>query len=549
MRKRFDLGEYIEPVFWQSMGKEMGNQFKGNLSWKIRDNILCFKGNKKIPVENLTKFYVKGFVGGDVNNFDLVPYWLAKSDMLGYRQVNLLTYIAQAVPEFITISHTVMGYDAESTCLDVTVESAGLGKVRYPDYDAMCELRNHYKRMLVQVPELHSEGSTGFAADVVTSVIRYGWWATAEILLKAINDSEHVSSAWCTCGNVLIRSAESLGNFCGNISYKLRGRGEDVVISNSERLCLLVGAYWIGSLYQWLGLIPAARAECDTLLNEYKYKIFRSLGNDSLADVFLGNEPKERYVTVSGHKVPIEAKSNYCVFKEVYDVTYNTPYLDDVPNMTMYNVDSLDSRVRFIHEFHMLYKSSCDLTKEKECLESSLDISNRRIKSLEGELQNVKSLLSEADTKYACKVKELQFIIDSKSDHIRRLQEELEVFKNDMSVFYTEDTSDYENEVPRSIEECVSIINEYPILCIGGELQFMEKLRAYGVTSVTQQMGTTGGIGDYQFFCVFTRFVQHKAVNFVKSHYNTNDVLFYFNGTNVESFIRAADDFIRKFFE
>lgn len=553
---RFDLSRLRLKGRFNKHAAEIAVGMEGAMKWKIRDDKVVFRGNKTVPTWALTCFFMKGEPLGNPEEFDMIPAMITSNrdtnKLKSYRIVNLLPYIAVAIPIMPGIAASIFDYSTETVMYDMTyprVENTA------PNYTAFSEMRKHTSRMITHVPEIHTDSSTKFAEAVMMTLLDAGWGAVDEILLNTINSSGLISSCWSICERVILNNSlddkEYLGNLVGNLCYKLSSEDEKFIITNTDRVCIAVTMLWLTHLYRWLGIPDETQFFLDQMILDYREQVFGALGNDNLGRLIMGLPIVDNQVEYRGNKIDRELCDNYKLFRAIYNSSYSTDYIDEVPDIRIYNDKLMACALRNT----LLTENNNKNVKE----------TNKVVEEQKAEMQNLRYELKTAQDKIAAMEESSQstqqvaekefasykFQLDTKDAEIKRLREELDVLKSTVLSYYSDDTDECGEEVAEtqvSIEECVETIKDYDILCVGGEVQMLEKMASYGLHNMRQQLNTVDTVKHTDFICVFTRYTAHKVVRFVESHYDTKDTMFYFNGTNVEAFIRAAYDFIIKYF-
>lgn len=139
--------------------------------------------------------------------------------------------------------------------------------------------------------------------------------------------------------------------------------------------------------------------------------------------------------------------------------------------------------------------------------------------------------------------------LQTKSRIIEDLNSEKTELCEKISSYY--DEADYLDisDIGVGLDDMVSYLNNFSFTLVGGYAGLGEKLQGVGLTGVVQYIDdsivrTTPSNTD--FICICTRFISHQVVKYVESYYkNKGSEMFYFNGTNKESFIRVSYDFVK----
>lgn len=518
-------------------------RYSASLKAKVVDDEVRFKGGKTISAGDLTKFCVVGKIGEERTVGDMEPVWAVKDDnlRLNGNVINMLPCIAMAIPIISNIVN-ISVEDSESTVVNFGAR-VDYSKVSDDGYKQLLSMMNMYNSMLVTNPIYKSVEWSTFSE---------------KILLATATGISFVASALIDCvykNGFLGTGIEILDDFFtqGDTpvftdvkSYK-DDNGMICRISATERVAVCITLLWLCRLYQMLdGSYKKFDAKCDF----YKKILFQYIGNDDFAQSLIRGE-FEYHAAAKINGVTVKRIDNDTIYllKHMYKCRSDIMSPDYILDIKYYNCHTLDLAAS-MYDVAAGNKRAClETIRERDDIDKHSKELEYQVTSLNAKLTSAKEESERITETYERQLSSLNSTISQKDSIIRSLREELDLLKSDMFSYYSDESVDEEDEksiVP--IEDCVSLINEYKIACIGGEYQFLQKLSEYGVVSVNQ-INATNMVGSFDFYCLLTKFVSHKLVFAARASFDMNDRLFYYNGTNIEMFIRAAYKFITEWFD
>lgn len=144
--------------------------------------------------------------------------------------------------------------------------------------------------------------------------------------------------------------------------------------------------------------------------------------------------------------------------------------------------------------------------------------------------------------------------IGQKQNIIDQLREEVKSLKTKVQSIYSDEDVEGDQGVAEDVstEEMLSFVNQFRVVVVGGIDSMQQRLEEAGFTNLyflnnERILNNTRVNGD--FFCICTKFVSHKVVYGVEVSYSDqSDSFFYFNGTNVDVFLRTCYKFMHDWF-
>lgn len=182
-----------------------------------------------------------------------------------------------------------------------------------------------------------------------------------------------------------------------------------------------------------------------------------------------------------------------------------------------------------------LFKQLSEVTRGKTRERYELEEKDRELNILRREASRLNALLQE------------------KQDTIKRVLEENNALSEQLNRCYVEDDFlDGEcSTTDISLEEMVCFLNDFRILCIGGEYKLLEMLRGIGCESFMQVVSVSELSGmrkQTDIIVVCTKFCSHHLTYRVKEKYsNQLDTMIYYNGTNINGLVHACYEFINTY--
>ena len=520
------------------------------VSFKIRNGNVCIRGGAKIPTKDITRFKVHR----DPDTWkvgQVVPTWAKKElQYEEYNEVNLLPLIAIGLPICAAVSNTIQFTDVSS--VDITLYSdRAMSMEVATDYDLLNEMAPLYENMLINVTDLSLPETIDFAHECLISILN-GPDICAEALMNVLNQENFISTIWIHMGAVLQSNSGKLGRLPTMISYEGKKGGKIFHVTATERAAIACTCLWVMHMLDMAGQLENMETSTTEIRQIYEQQFLAALGDDAVGDFITKGKlsRSSQKVKLGTHdEITRKQRDNQILFNDIYKVRCS---YKDVRDMSVYSWPR-------IKELIQRYEYRSKIQERLERSEELLDKADGKMKSNNDTIMKLtmeRDLLRDENKKYSEQIEQLkrdyEYSLVTKTDRIKQLEEELAVLQSEAFSYYSDDVTigdESTSEVP--IEECVSNINQYNILVIGGEIQLLDKLSSYGVTSIKQYQDSAQfpQNTDIDFFCIHTRFVAHKIVHFIQSHFDTNGRMFYYNGTNIEKFIRSANDFINNWFE
>lgn len=259
--------------------------------------------------------------------------------------------------------------------------------------------------------------------------------------------------------------------------------------------------------------------------------------------------------------VPKEQHENEILFRKAFcvqnTVNYDKQCKDDTGIHYFTESYLCQALEYFVNDAAIVDKSDYERTvREKDATIRQLTNENTRLLN-SNKKKEMNPGISTTDYENAQKqiedqekrIKELEYQLALKADQMEILSTELNDTKSRFQNMFTYEGNETDepeaNDI--SIEEMVSILNEFRFLMIGGRNELLGKLAEFGWTNIQQvsHENTTAVTSKADFFCINTRFVAHKLVHMVESAYsNQKDQIFYYNGTNTTGLIRVCYEFV-----
>lgn len=551
-----DLSKYAEGIQGDvPILRKVCKELRKPLSYKIRDSKVVAKGGRKFPTIDLTRFVVRSYHGDNgvrATSGRIEPIWDTEYEIKsGDVVVNLLPLIAYGIPVTILLCERMAGHIVQNPSTYVSTRNSDTQKVESDiEPEALNECMFLVSNMLTNVVEVASKECLECAQQICKDLM-LGADTSAASLLSIINNNDLLSTCFMFMTDILSSNDPDLGSLGRLYEYK-KGRSGVLAITNTERACISLTCIWVVHLFRVLRPtgIPV---EFDEIYEILQMQFFKSLGNDEVGIYIRTGVHIAMQKTIKGASVSRNEMDNCFLFNELYGCTGKRSVCGDVH---VYSVDHF----KVVKEYLKAVRKNTDaadlVKRNLEVRDKLYSDAQAKISSLEKSAQEFDTTLEQLRSEKDADIKQLSYENDRLKNRIRQLEEELSVLKSNALAYYSDDTSDggeiaEAGSTQVSIEECVDNINQYSIMVAGGEPTFMDKLSKYGVTSVNQFYDMTRmPVGTrYDFYCIYTKFIAHKSVFFLQSHFETGNCLFYFNGTNVEAFIRAANDFINKWFE
>lgn len=177
-------------------------------------------------------------------------------------------------------------------------------------------------------------------------------------------------------------------------------------------------------------------------------------------------------------------------------------------------------------------------------------------------LKSMKKVVDEkvAEAEAAIKAKEeAEHSATEKQHIIDELRSEVQGLRTKVRSIYSEDVdaedSPEDGVVSEgvSMEEMLELVNSFRLIVVGGYDTMQQRLEQAGFTNfycISSERASNNTLVSGDFFCLCTKFLSHKLAYNVETHYSSQaDHFFYFNGTNVDVFLRTCYDFITDWFE
>lgn len=534
--------------------EDFHSRIKHPLSYKIRDSELRIKGGRRISCSDLTKFMVLDKARKSSRSKDIIvkPIWNWDNEEPG-NIVDLTPMLAYGLPLVLKITNWAMAEYVNDDNNGFTLHEESDKRVLS---EADPKIINKYGQvissMLINSSKLASEDVLGCAMKILIESM-CGPDNLAKCLMRLVNTNDQLCGAFVYIETLV--NPNSLNSKVLFEPYTYTHKSNPRIklhITHTELACVSLTLLWVASLVQVFS--------ADEVLTNLKYdRIFYSLQQSF--SYALGNDALGMYIrrgiilddTYRQNKQDLTRTQldDWYLFNHVYDTQLDPGYTH---TMRVYPALTVGSLVELVG----VTKDHCDYVLEAE---EKLEEKDARIARLENELANSRK---QNDMSHLEKQAAVDKLVDLKDDsqkeidrlraRLRQTQEELESIRANLASYYSDEAILDENdnavaEVP--ISECVENIKDYSILVTGGFPTFKDKLVSYGLTNITQNSDATRvPVGSkYDFYCLYTRYCGHKQVFYLKSHFDTEQRFFYFNGTSPEAFIRAANDFITKYFE
>lgn len=149
-------------------------------------------------------------------------------------------------------------------------------------------------------------------------------------------------------------------------------------------------------------------------------------------------------------------------------------------------------------------------------------------------------------------IDEKQHIIDELSEEVRSLRSKVRsIYSDEDDVSDGAESGVAESSI--STEEMLEFVNQFRLVVVGGFKEMPTKLQDAGFTNffcLSSERASNNTLASGDFFCLCTKFLSHKLAYNVERHYcDQLDQFFYFNGTNVDIFLRTCYEFINGWFE
>lgn len=253
-----------------------------------------------------------------------------------------------------------------------------------------------------------------------------------------------------------------------------------------------------------------------------------------------------------GVKRSISIPTCYSSPKDIYNaihIMYEKPdnYIASKYVDKLIGACSLDGDGYFISFDDSVAKKylSMETSDDAELLQVKSELRQKTV-----ELEAVQNRLKKLESDFESERKLLQHQLDNKSEIITNLSEEIIELNREISSYYSDDEPNLQECASQvTLETAINAIKPYKILLVGGHFDMLSKLAKYGLDENIRQVFDLSKINgeNTDFICVNTTFTSHSLISRVKAEYTDFlEKLFYFNGTNVEVFIRSAYDFLMK---
>lgn len=151
-----------------------------------------------------------------------------------------------------------------------------------------------------------------------------------------------------------------------------------------------------------------------------------------------------------------------------------------------------------------------------------------------------------------------QKTISEKQHIIDELREEVKGLRSKVRSIYSDEVSEDDEERKGvvkevSTEEMLEFVNQFRLVVVGGFKEMSRKMEELGFTNffcLDSERASNSTLASGDFFCLCTKFLSHKLAYNVETHYCEQlDQFFYFNGTNVDIFLRTCYEFMKGWFE
>lgn len=185
------------------------------------------------------------------------------------------------------------------------------------------------------------------------------------------------------------------------------------------------------------------------------------------------------------------------------------------------------------------------------------------VKQMEREFNKVKTKLADIENNYISieqynklveELNQKNTILESKTNIIEQLNKEnKELNAYIENIYGTDDDDTEEIELEVSINDMITVLNDFKFCMIGGRMELLSKLEEYGWTNIIQfdHRNTSklfGSVTKADFYVINTKFISHTLVATVEKNVDIKDVMLYYNGTNTKQLIKACYDYVQKFF-
>lgn len=543
-----DISEFRLNPEEQRVMDAMSKDLESPLNYKIRGGNVCIKGGKKIPSKDLTRFVVSrsfdkdGFPTGNV-----LPVWY--SEKHAGKIVNLLPFIVVGLSASLSLVPAVL---CEQTGGIEVPFFKGRECVKSEiNLNALAELRPLYENLLTNVKDLYSTDNVNFMHLALLSVLE-GYDVCAYGLLNVANNKFYLPMSWIFLLDILRSNSRKLGRINKVVQYTVGRSKRHYTITNTERASLCAVSIWIMCVLKEFGVDEKLLTDFDRFLAGYQLEFLQSIGDDNVGEWLFGEYPlyyDQTIKTVTNGEIPRLEKDNQVLFNDVYGTSVNIASAMDMSCFHIGRIEEVYDHYTKMQEVRDELLGIRDAVKETEdnlrAATNTINKQQQEIEKLRSENESYKNSKGSIDSQH-------QFEVEKYTDRIKQLEEELSVLKENALSYYSDEDCEPENGVEeRTIEQCVENINQYHILVVGGKANMLDELASYGVTSIEQfRDGARYPVSNsVDFFCVYAKFVAHKIIYYVRSHFNTDGRIVYYNGTNSEKMIRVLDDYINKWFE
>ena len=200
---------------------------------------------------------------------------------------------------------------------------------------------------------------------------------------------------------------------------------------------------------------------------------------------------------------------------------------------------------KFVRKIESLEQEKAKLKNENDKIKKSI----MEIKNTTVHIDEISSLQEE--------VKKLQQLVESKTNIIENLTIKNKELSNLFTNIFDEDsiTDEEIEESQVSQEEMIQTLNSFNFTFIGGRNELLQKLSDLSWTNIVQYgkddiAKLSGSTSQSDFYVVNTKFISHSLFHKVESVDNiSNDVIIYYNGTNVDKLIYTCYEFIQNYFK
>ena len=368
----------------------------------------------------------------------------------------------------------------------------------------------------------------------------------------------------------------------GAIEYTILNTDKIKKITDCRGLAIhLVWSLYYGLIYNYgfdYEKNPGIYHNDDRILLEINKIINSCFGDDDQSKILKGKNSKQHaifntldifvYETTSNVTFTVNnkkfIKSNYeeaLLFKNCYSLD-TIPYGKNI-NMHYSNIFKVFAAIGelfylsstklaisresdYIKAINLLKDTNNKLTFEVEKQHNLVKTTEEQCKAdINDEIESLKKQLKEAQSIIENKTKTISDLVEKNSELNKRIDD-----------FYADEDNLEEDDEEISIttiEEMVSMLNDFKILMVGGRTELLGKLNEYGWVNVDQidrnNISTGVDVAKYSDFCVInTRFISHTLAHKVES-VTESERRMSFNGTNPEKLIISVYDFIKKYFE